>query len=360
MKRMLLSVAGLTIAGLTIAASAFVIIPSAHADGLGGISGWSPVPNECGSDSTFPVLVTNATGVTQTGSITVPEGLSAQVGVFDSYAAIVDSLYWNPEATDCNASRPELMSAPEYQYNFTVPPGQTEVFWMGIGGVDYNLIGNSHSFGVGGLPSGTPGASWYDFYVSLNVIESFSNLNIAYSGTGGTNTDNNQNGFNIVQCSTVNGNLNPTGSILTPFSASTNNSLNYGTNQPICMGWAPVGTMVPAQTIPGSGTGDTSIIALAGQYNQVNGVGTVSVAGSLPAGVTLTSAQANNGASVNSTPASTTPNASNGWVVTSGTSWAVVDMPLANFSGGQGCVILIEASDGSWLSVSVTGIPGLS
>jgi hypothetical protein len=250
------------------------------------------------------------------------------------------------------------MSAPEYQYNFTVPAGQTKVFWMGLGGVDYNLIGNSHSFGVGGLPSGTPGASWYDFYLSLNAIESFTNLNIAYSGTGGTNTDNNQKGFNIVQCSTAGGNLNPTGSILTPFSASTNNSLNYGRNQPICMGWAPVGTMVPVQALNGTGVG--SINPLAAQYNEVNGVGTVSVAGTLPAGVTLTSAQANNGANVLSTPAGVTPNAANGWVVTSGTSWAVVDMPLANFAGGQGCVMLIQASDGSWVSVSVTGIPGVS
>jgi hypothetical protein len=302
--------------------------------------------------------VTNATGQSQTGSITVPEGLAAQVGVYDSYAAISDSLYWNPDATGCNPDRPELMSAPEYQYNFTVPAGQTKVFWMGLGGVDYNLIGNSHSFGVGGLPSGTPGASWYDFYLSLNAIESFTNLNIAYSGTGGTNTDNNQKGFNIVQCSTAGGNLNPTGSILTPFSASTNNSLNYGRNQPICMGWAPVGTMVPVQALNGTGVG--SINPLAAQYNEVNGVGTVSVAGTLPAGVTLTSAQANNGANVLSTPAGVTPNAANGWVVTSGTSWAVVDMPLANFAGGQGCVMLIQASDGSWVSVSVTGIPGVS
>jgi hypothetical protein len=302
--------------------------------------------------------VTNATGQSQTGSITVPEGLAAQVGVYDSYAAISDSFYWNPDATGCNPDRPELMSAPEYQYNFTVPAGQTKVFWMGLGGVDYNLIGNSHSFGVGGLPSGTPGASWYDFYLSLNAIESFTNLNIAYSGTGGTNTDNNQKGFNIVQCSTAGGNLNPTGSILTPFSASTNNSLNYGRNQPICMGWAPVGTMVPVQALNGTGVG--SINPLAAQYNEVNGVGTVSVAGTLPAGVTLTSAQANNGANVLSTPAGVTPNAANGWVVTSGTSWAVVDMPLANFAGGQGCVMLIQASDGSWVSVSVTGIPGVS
>jgi len=348
----------LSLAGLTLTVSTLVSAPSAHADGLAGIGGWEPVPNECGSYSSFPVLVTNATGQSQTGSITVPEGLAAQVGVYDSYAAITDSLYWDPTATECNPNRPELMSAPEYQYNFTVPAGQTQVFWMGLGGVDYNLIGNSHSFGVGGLPSGTPGASWYDFYLSLNAIESFNNLNIAYSGTGGTNTDNNQNGFNIVQCSTAGGNLNPTGSILTPFSASTNNSLNYGRNQPICMGWAPVGTMVPVQALNGTGVG--SINPLAAQYNEVNGVGTVSVAGTLPAGITLTSAQANNGANVLSTPAGVTPNAANGWVVTSGTSWAVVDMPLANFAGGQGCVMLIQASDGSWVSVSVTGIPGVS
>ena len=346
----------LSLAGLTLTASALVSAPSAHADGLAGIGGWEPVPNECGSYSSFPVLVTNATGKSQTGSITVPEGLAAQVGVYDSYAAISDSLYWNPEATGCNPNRPELMSAPEYQYNFTVPAGQTQVFWMGLGGVDYNLIGNSHSFGVGGLPSGTPGASWYDLYLSLNAIESFNNLNIAYSGTGGTNTDNNQNGFNIVQCSTAGGNLNPTGSILTPYSASTNNSLNYGRNQPICMGWAPVGTMVPVQTTPGGPP--SAIVPLAAQYNEVNGQGTVSVAGTLPDGVTLVSAQANNGASVNSLPANSTPNESYGWVVTSGTSWAVVDMPLLNFYGGQGCVILLQASDGSWVNVTVTGIPG--
>jgi hypothetical protein len=300
--------------------------------------------------------VTNATGQSQTGSITVPEGLAAQVGVYDSYAAISDSLYWNPDATGCNPDRPELMSAPEYQYNFTVPAGQTKVFWMGLGGVDYNLIGNSHSFGVGGLPSGTPGASWYDFYLSLNAIESFTNLNIAYSGTGGTNTDNNQKGFNIVQCSTAGGNLNPTGSILTPFSASTNNSLNYGRNQPICMGWAPVGTMVPVQTTPGGPP--SAIVPLAAQYNEVNGVGTVSVAGTLPAGVTLVSAEASNSSNVLPSTATATPNAATGWVVTSGTSWAVVDYPIADFGVNFGCMLLIQASDGSYVQVTVSGIPG--
>jgi hypothetical protein len=346
----------LSLVGVALAASALFMAPSALADGLAGIGGWEPVPNECGSYSTFPVLVSNATGVTQTGSITVPEGLSAQVGVYNSYAAISDSLYWNPVAASCNPNRPELMSAPEYQYNFTVPAGQTQVFWMGLGGVDYNLIGNSHSFGVGGLPSGASGASWYDFYLSLNAIESFTNLNIAYSGTGGTNTDNHQNGFNIVQCSTAGGNLNPTGSILTPFSSGTNNSLNYGRNQPICMGWVPVGTMVPLQAVWSSN--GNSIVPIAAQYNQANGVGTVSVAGTLPAGVTLVSAQAANSSNVNPSIATATPNAANGWVVTSGTSWALVDYPIANFGVNFGCLILLQASDGSLVQVSISGIPG--
>jgi hypothetical protein len=349
MKRTLLS-----IAGLTLSASAIVLAPSVHADGLGGISGWQPAPNVCGSHSSFPVLVSNATGVAQTGSITVPEGLAAQVGVFSSFAAIEDSLNWGPNA--CAGGRPELMSAPEFQYNFTVPAGQTQVFWMGLGGVDYNLIGNSHSFGVGGLPSGTANASWYDFYLSLNADLSFTNLNIAYSGTGGTNTDNNQKGFNIVQCSTAGGNLNPTGSILTPFSSSTNNSLNYGINQPICMGWVPVGTMVPVQTTPGGPP--SAIVPLAAQYNEVNGVGTVSVAGTLPAGVTLVSAEASNSSNVLPSTATATPNSATGWVVTSGTSWAVVDYPIANFGVNFGCMLLIQASDGSYVQVTVSGIPG--
>ena len=56
--------------------------------------------------------------------------------------------------------------------------------------------------------------------------------------------------------------------------------------------------------------------------------------------------------------ATATPNVANGWVVTLGTSWALVDYPIANFGVNFGCLILLQASDGSLVQVSISGIPG--
>lgn len=221
----------------------------ASGDGLGGVSGWQPVPDTCGGPSSiFPVLVTNASNVSQTGSITIGPGLTAQAQVFATQAQALQS----PFGAYINSGgvcpgRPEIESAPAFQQNFTVAPGQTSTWWMAVGGMDYNLIGDTHNIAIGGLPSGTSGASWYDFQVFLGLDENFDYLQLEYSGTGGINTDNHQNGFNAVACNTpAGGSVSPTTSVLTPYaSGGAQNIVQYQFAQPICLAWLPTGTMFP-------------------------------------------------------------------------------------------------------------------
>ena len=46
------------------------------------------------------------------------------------------------------------------------------------------------------------------------------------------------------------------------------------------------------------------------------------------------------------------------WSAQAGTAGAVVDYPIANFGVNFGCMILIQASDGNYVQVTVSGIPG--
>ncbi len=278
--------ATVAVACTLLALCAALAAPSAHADGLSGVSGWEPVPNTCGGPSNIvPVLVTNATNVTQTGSVTIGPGLTAQAAVFPSYAAALDSpfgVYITSNGT-C-PGRPELQSAPAYQVNFTVAPGQTTVWWLAVGGMDYNLIGDTHNIAVGGLPSGTPGQAWYDFYVWLGLDDNFQYLQLEYHGTGGINTDNNQNGFNVVACNTANGNLTPTTNVLSPYvSGYPSTWPQYQFGQPICLGWLPTGTMLPlssASFAPGSTIASVTAI----QYNPTGP--SINVQGTLTPGLT--------------------------------------------------------------------------
>jgi hypothetical protein len=166
--------------------------------------------------------------------------------VFDSYQDALDSPFGVYITSDGTCpGRPEIESAPEFQQNFTVGPAQTNVWWLAVGGMDYNLIGDTKNIAIGGLPSGTSGQSWYDFNVQLGLDGNFQSLQVEYNGTGGINTDNNQNGFNIVACNTANGNLSPTLNVLSPYASSWPTTWQtYYFGQPICLGWLPTGTMM--------------------------------------------------------------------------------------------------------------------
>lgn len=223
------------------------IPPAAHADGLGGVSGWEPVPPECGKTDFVPVVVTNATDQSQTGSVTVPYGTATQVGVFTSENGVYapGSLFGLMLQGDC-PNMTYVSPAAEYQQNFTVGPGQTNVYWLAAGGLDQNLFGDSTSIGFGGLPANTPGQSWYDLDLTLGITESFASLSPNYTWTGGTNSDNNQNGFNLVKCD-MNGGVFTTDQVLTPYAGNhTPNGVPwYFMNDPICAAWLPVGQMIP-------------------------------------------------------------------------------------------------------------------
>jgi hypothetical protein len=243
MKRIAVAVAASAIA----VAGVGLVAPAAHADGLGGVSGWEPSPTVCGRTNYVPLVISNATDQDQTGSVTVPYGTATQVGIFTSEDGVYtsDSLF----ALNLSGQCPNMTyqsPGQEYSENFTVSAGDTSVFWVALGGLDENLIGDSHKIGFGGLPENTPGQSWYDLQLNLTATESFGNLAPMYSWTGGTNTDNNQNGFNLVRCDLIGG-VFTTDQVLTPYARgySPSNIPAYSSGDPICAAWLPVGAMLP-------------------------------------------------------------------------------------------------------------------
>ena len=131
--------------------------PAAHADdpvGFGGITGWQPAPTVCGKTNYVPVVVTNATNQDQTGSVTVPYGTATQIGLYTSENAV----YLSTLGLNLNGECPNMTyqsPADAFSQNFTVPAGQTSVYWLAAGGLDENLIGDSTNIGFGGLPANT-------------------------------------------------------------------------------------------------------------------------------------------------------------------------------------------------------------
>jgi len=306
---------------VTVAAMAFsaaALAPVAHADGLGGVSGWQPSPAVCGSASLMPVIVTNASQIEQTGSVTVASQLAANVQLFTTYGGAQN-------AQGCQRS--EMATFPGYSYNFTVPAGGQTTFWAVLGGVDENDIGNSHNIAFGGLASGTSGQGWFNMELQMNGMQSFTGLQSNYSGTGGTNGSN-QNNFNLVKC-TVNsaGNTVPTPTILTPYTSGDANGPWYGKGQAICAGWFPQGTMVPFNAVNAAGT---TIQADAAQLN----AGTLAFAGystfGAPGPGSMTVYYSGSSLPVY------TPVIYSGYDSASGnTTWAVDDIPLPTSGSGS-------------------------
>lgn len=353
-------------ASVALVASALVgfaaaVAPAVHAEGLGGVSGWEPVPPECGKTDYVPVVVTNATDQSQTGSVTVPYGTATQVGLYTSQDGVygAGSLFGLMLQGDC----PNMTYAPVasvYQQNFTVAPGQTNVYWLAAGGLDRNIVGDSHNIGFGGLPANTPGQSWYDLNLTLGVTESFASLTPNYTWTGGTDTTNNQNGFNLVQCDT-NGGVFTTDRVLTPYARgfTPNNVPSYFMNDPICAAWLPAGQMVPVSEA--NVQIDLSYGALEGVVESVNGIQlnatspTYNIAGtftSQAAAASITSVSIYNSttgvwtdASVNGTGTTGT----NAFFDADG--WAVQNVPA---SAGDALSIVAAGSEGYGSQVNLT------
>jgi hypothetical protein len=210
----------------------------------GAVTGYGLPPVVCGGTSINPVVITNFTNVPQTGSITVNPGLSLEVGVFPTLTNIGDTPFGQ-----CLSRSPGPGNPQAIQENFTVQPNQTAIYYLAMGGTDYNLVKTNNNIAIGGLPGGTANASWYDFWLTLNVDDGFDKLTLNYSGTGGPG-NNHQNGFNVTMVNQI---TNPNGTttyqntetILSPYSSTnTNGSWNgtgepviYWTNQPIGLAW---------------------------------------------------------------------------------------------------------------------------
>jgi hypothetical protein len=212
---------------------------------IGSVTGFGLLPTVCDGSSISPVVITNYTSIAQTGSITVNPGLEMEVGVFPT---AVDAN--NSQFSQCSLRNPNSRSSgTAIQENFTLQPGQTAVYYLGLGGTGHDLVFPSHNIAIGGLPSGASNASWYDFWLDITSQYDFESLTLNYQGTGGSG-DNGQNGFNVTMVTQT---ANPDGSttfqnsdtILSPFSkTNTNGSWNgsgqaviYGFNQPIGLAW---------------------------------------------------------------------------------------------------------------------------
>ena len=206
----------------------------------GAFTGYGLMPMVCGGSSITPVFVTNFTSVPQTGSITINPELTYEAEVFTSAADAQDSPYGQ-----CT-SRGEVEGKTDaFTADFTVQPGQTSLFYLGMGGTDYNLAGTSHNIAIGGLPNGASNPKWYDFYLTLTADLGFDKLTLSYKDTGGAGSNNGQNGFNVVE---VTGTANADGSYtyqstqntISPYS-STNagGDIVWGANEPMGLAWLP-------------------------------------------------------------------------------------------------------------------------
>lgn len=213
-------------------------------DGLNGISSWNAPGASCGTANVVPLLIANYTGVDQTGSFTV-DGDTAEQVVLTSY-----------DPTASNVTCPSRNGTGEWQQNgvsqsqnFTVPAGGISAWTLTLGGSSENLIGTNHEFSIGGLPNGAANASWYDFYLSLNLDLSFNNLDMSYNNTGGTNPQlSTQNGFNVLTCSpstpASGDSVRVVGPSLTPYTTTVSSPISYGWGDALCLGWLPEGVNI--------------------------------------------------------------------------------------------------------------------
>ena len=327
----------LALMGTALSVASFAAPPAIAGEAPAPVTGWTSGTVTCpgGVKSVFPVIIANATSVAQTGSITFPAALSA--------------VQWatSQSAIDCNLNPGGSVILPQFDsVNITVQPGQTAVYWMAIGSTANQGSGSSN-IALGGLPSGTSGQSWYDFAVSLNGANTFTNgstfssMQLQYDGTGGLdNATNGQNLFNIVQCTSGTNSVAPSNDLLTPYNAGWIAGPTYGINQPICAGWYPQGQFQQFSSVGGTGFTLQAVQSYNGGVDLAfAGTSTATITGGYivwsgpfasigPGGPTLTA----------TVPLSSAPGASSGWWVQDPATlqWAVVGAtPPANMLAGQ-------------------------
>lgn len=226
------------------------ITSPAQADGLGGISGFEPAPNVCGTASLTPVVVTNATNITQTLTIKTTAG-----GMAEQVTFLTSASQFNGECPQRDGTGVAGQNADAWTQTVSVSPGTSESFYLSLGGVDYNLLTGGNTFAFNG------GASIYGItsgviaQLNLGADEQFKSLSTSYEFLG----PNMLPGFNLFECNTVPNaaggtDIFTTATMLTPYAAVTTAGPTYDSGQPMCMGWIPPGTYVEPSlsSIPGA------------------------------------------------------------------------------------------------------------
>ena len=205
-----------------------------------------------------PLVISNYTSVPQTASIEISSGTALNVVYNDSQKGATGTP--KGKSSNCDSNRNEndpltVPDLPEIHKNITVNPGQTVTKWLTTGGQSGNKIGGG-TIALGGLPKGTPGASWYDLDFYLGVAGGFKEYKIYYNNTGGIGNENKQNNFNIVpsfMLADKNKNLSgfnvPT--VLSPYESGTQEVDQwYYNTEPIGFAWFPDNAEPPQPACP--------------------------------------------------------------------------------------------------------------
>lgn len=252
------------VAFVALTASGLALATPAQADGLGGISGWQPPTEVCGTANLMPVVATNATNQTQTLTINAPAGgMSEQVRFMTSQSDFVSN------CPSRNGSGEAATNSPAWTQTVTVDPGTSQTFYLSLGGVDYTLLGNDAFTISGGTTpdpiQGSPIPAEVTFTLDLGMDEQYESLSSYYGGLGSTSVP----GFNLLACNTESltpgGDIYATSQVLTPYAqANGTPGPTYGSNQPMCMGWIPVGTYLTPSAVA-SAQGGTVLAVVTNQ-----------------------------------------------------------------------------------------------
>lgn len=218
-----------------------LLVSPAQADGLGGISGWQPPSAICGEGNVLPLLFGNYTDEPQTVTITVSGNLAEQVSI---------NSFQSPDCPGRDGTGRWAQTGSSFAQQFVVGPGQISAQSITLGGVDENLLGgNSFTMtGVDGFDASTGIGQWYSFALDLNADESFVSLQSSYFQTGGIDSTNEQNGFNILNCSpsapTAGETVSIVGPVASPYAGGNTNGPKFLPGEAMCLGWIPEGEFI--------------------------------------------------------------------------------------------------------------------
>lgn len=221
--------AGSWILNTTIAVASAVLGTSTYGDDDTSDCDW-------GSTSLNPVAVVNTYPTEMPLSITINDTLANNLNFFPAS---------NNGGSSSGLSGCTLSSMYAGTQSVSVTPGSTDqpsftvIGWIAAGGGEFGAgVTNSHNVAIG-----AGGTQWYDFWFHQDTMTNgFENLELNYSGTGGTDPSQNvQTGlFNGLDCSANSaGNISLTSpnQLTTPYTSDNPNAWTFGMNQPLCFGF---------------------------------------------------------------------------------------------------------------------------